>query len=70
MLWRDLEDSLTFYDFPRAMWKYIRTTNVLEGLFRTIRQRTTKIGAFQNEASCILIVFAVIQTIRFRRVPV
>lgn len=52
-LWRDLEDCLTLYTLPRAMWKYIRTTNVLEGLFHTIRQRTTKIGAFQNETSCI-----------------
>lgn len=68
-LCRDLDDCLTFYAFPRALWKYIRTTNVLEGLFHTIRQRTTKIGAFQNEASCILIVFAVIQSVRFRRMP-
>ncbi len=69
-LWRNLEDCLTFYAFPRTMWKYIRTTNVLEGLFHAIRQRTTKIGAFQNEASCTLIGFAVIQSVRFRRMPV
>ncbi len=69
-LWRDLDDCLTFYAFPHAMWKYIRTTNVLEGLFHITRQRTTKIGAFQNEASCILIVYAVIQGVRFRRMPV
>ncbi len=49
--WRDLDDCLTFYALPPAMWKYIRTTNVLEGLFHTIWQRTMKIGAFQNEVS-------------------
>jgi transposase-like protein len=69
-LQRDLADCLTFYDFPRAMWKYIRTTNVLEGLFHTTRQRTNKIGAFRNETSCVLLMFAVIQSVRFRRIPV
>lgn len=69
-LWHDLEDCLTFYTLPHPMWKYIRTTNVLEGLFHTVRQRTDKIGAFQNETSCILIVFAVIQSVHFRRMPV
>lgn len=67
---RDLIACLTFYDFPKHLWRHIRTTNAIEGLFHTIRQRTSKIGAFRNENSCVLIVFATIQSIRFNRVAV
>ena len=67
---RDLEACLTFYDFPKSMWRHIRTTNAIEGLFHTIRQRTNKIGAFRNENSCILIVYATIQSIHLNKVTV
>lgn len=67
---RDVDSCLTFYDFPREMWKHIRTTNALEGLFHTVRMRTDKIGAFRNEKSCVLIVYAVLQTVQLRRIPV
>ena len=69
-LLRDIEACLTCYDFARAMWQHIRTTNALEGLFHTIRLRTDKLGAFRNETSCVLMVYAVIQSVRFRRVPI
>jgi transposase-like protein len=65
---RDLDDCLTFYNFPQTWWRHIRTNNCLEGLFHTIRQRTNKVGAFRNEASCLLIVCTTIQSIRFHRV--
>lgn len=67
-LQRDLEACFTFYDFPKTLWRHIKTTNAIEGLFHTLRQRANKIGAFRNEASCILIVYASIQAIRFNRV--
>jgi len=67
-LQRDLAACFTFYDFPKTLWRHIKTTNAIEGLFHIIRQRTNKIGAFRNEASCILIVYASIQAIRFNRV--
>ena len=41
---RSLEEAgdqlLTCYEFPRAMWKSIRTTNALENLNREFRRRT------------------------------
>ncbi|MBW3605144.1 MAG: IS256 family transposase [Actinobacteria bacterium] len=41
---RDLDALLTFYDFPAEHWKHLRTTNVIESTFATVRlrQRTTK----------------------------
>ena len=34
------ESLLTFYDFPAEHWIHIRTTNVIESSFATIRHRT------------------------------
>ena len=43
-LLRDRERLLTFYDFPAAHWQSIRSTNVIESAFATVRlrQRVTK----------------------------
>jgi transposase-like protein len=40
----DLDVLLTFYDFPVEHWKHLRTTNVVESPFATVRlrQRITK----------------------------
>jgi transposase-like protein len=41
---RDREKLLTFYDFPAAHWQSIRSSNVIESAFATVRlrQRVTK----------------------------
>ena len=41
---KDEERMLTFYDFPAAHWQTIRSTNVIESAFATVklRQRVTK----------------------------
>lgn len=43
-LQKDREAMLTFFDFPAAHWKHLRTTNAIESSFATIRlrQRVTK----------------------------
>jgi putative transposase len=43
-LLRDEEKLLTYYDFPGAHWQTIRSTNVIESAFATVRlrQRVTK----------------------------
>src|SRR5690625_5911435 len=43
-LTRNQDELLTFYDFPAEHWKHIRTTNVIESPFATVRlrQRVTK----------------------------
>jgi transposase-like protein len=40
---KDREILLTFYGFPAAHWKHIRTTNPIESTFATIRLRTDKV---------------------------
>ena len=54
---RSLEEAgnqlLTFYEFPRAMWKSIRTTNALENLNREFRRRTKTQASFSSEESAV-----------------
>jgi transposase-like protein len=61
MLSKDIELSLTFYQFDVALHAHIRSTNLLERFFREFRTKADEIGAFPNEISC-LVVFHVIVT--------
>ena len=63
------DKTLTFYDFPQTMHRYIRTTNAIESLFSNVRQRTDQIDVFTTEMSCLTIVWATIQGIRLRKIP-
>jgi transposase-like protein len=68
-LQRDLEACLTFYAFPEAHWKTIRTSNAIERVFEEVKKRSHKMAAaFRNEGSCLLLFFAVIRTLKFRKV--
>ena len=64
------EHTLTFYEFPQTMHRYIRTTNAIESLFSNVRQRTDQIDVFTTEMSCLTIVWATIQGIALRKIPV
>jgi putative transposase len=67
---RDLEACLTFYSFPKAHWKTIRTTNIIERLFLEVKKRSHKMAAaFRNENSCLLMFYAVIRSLHFKNVP-
>ncbi len=64
------DKTLTFYDFPQPMHRFIRTTNAIESLFSNVRQRTDQIDVFTTEMSCLTIVWATIQGIRLHKIPV
>jgi len=68
---RDLEACLTFYSFPEKHWKFIRTTNIIERLFGEVKKRSHKMAAaFRNEDSCLLMFYAVIRSLKLRRISV
>jgi putative transposase len=65
---RDWEACLTFYGFPELHWKNIRTSNSIERLFEEVKKRSKKMAsAFRNEGSCLLLFYAVIRGVRFRK---
>jgi putative transposase len=69
-LCRDSEACLTFYRFPKEHWKTIRTNNVSERLFEEVKKRYHKMNAaFRTEDSCLLMFFAVVRSLHFRRIP-
>jgi putative transposase len=47
---------LAFYDFPAEHWKHLRTTNVIESSFATVRHRTVRSkGCLSNKTALAMI---------------
>jgi putative transposase len=66
---RDWEACLTFYAFPEQHWPYIRTSNIIERMFEEVKKRSKKMAsAFRNEGSCLLLFYAVVRTLRLRKI--
>jgi len=55
ILTKDIEMSLTFYQFDGALHRLIRSTNLLERFFREFRTKADEIGSFPNELTCLTI---------------
>ena len=55
----DLEELLAFFNCPKAHWKRLRTTNVIERLFVEVRRRIRTMCAFTTRSSCERILFSV-----------
>jgi putative transposase len=53
-----IEETLTYYDFPSAHWRRIRTNNPLERIMKEIRRRTNVVGAFPDGNSALMLVAA------------
>jgi transposase-like protein len=64
------KNLLTFLDFPKAMWKSLRTTNPIESLNREFRRRTKTQGSFSNEEAAVRLLWALIAfgQIRMRKI--
>jgi transposase-like protein len=52
-----LGELLTFYDFPAEHWLHLRTTNVIESVFATVRLRTDKTKGSGTRITCLTMVF-------------
>ena len=58
-LQRDLPELLSFFQFPRHLWRKLRTTNVIERCFVEVRRRTRPMVCFVNVRSVDRIVFSI-----------
>ena len=54
----NIEETLTYCDFPYEHWARIRTNNVIERLNREIRRRTRVVGTFPDGNSALMLVCA------------
>ena len=53
-----VQETLSYYAFPREHWRSLRTNNPLERLNREIRRRTRVVGAFPDGQSALMLVAA------------
>lgn len=57
---RDLPELLAFFQCPRALWRKLRTTNVIERCFVEVRRRTRPMVCFVNVQSVDRILYSIV----------
>ncbi len=64
------DQLLTFFAFPKPMWKTLRTTNSIENLNREFRRRTKTQASFPTEEAALTLLYGLIAfgQIRMRRI--
>jgi transposase-like protein len=68
-LHEDWERLVTFYQFPRQHWVHLRTTNIVESPFATVRLRTTAAKRFKKVENGTALIWKLLQVAEasFRR---
>ncbi|MBM4028545.1 MAG: IS256 family transposase [Planctomycetes bacterium] len=68
-LLRDWERMVTFYRFPQEHWRHLRTSNVVESPFASVRLRTAAGKRYKKVASATALIWKVLMIAesRFRR---
>jgi putative transposase len=59
---KDRELLLIFYDFPAEHWRHIRSTNVIESVFATVRLRHTKTKGNGSRRACLTMVYKLMES--------
>ena len=59
---KDRTELLTFYDFPAEHWRHLRTTNVIESVFATVRLRTEKTKGSGTRVACLTMVLKLMES--------
>ncbi len=54
------DELLTFFSFPKAQWKTLRTTNVIERLHGEFRRRVKTQGALPTEDAAVVLLFSLV----------
>ncbi|MCO6465207.1 MAG: transposase, partial [Bradyrhizobiaceae bacterium] len=54
---RRLPMLLTYYQFPASHWKSIRSTNVIESTFATIRRRSNQTNGHASRDAALAMMF-------------
>ena len=64
------DELLTFFTFPKAQWKTLRTTNTMERLHEEFRRRVKTQGSLPCEDAALVLLFSLVASgqIRLRRI--
>ena len=64
------EELLTFFGFPKAHWKTLRTTNTIERLHEEFRRRVKTQGSLPTEDAALVLLFSLVASgqIKLRRI--
>jgi transposase-like protein len=64
------DELLTFFRFPKAQWKTLRTTNAIERLHEEFRRRVKTQGSLPSEDAAVVLLFSLVASgqIRLRRI--
>jgi len=64
------DELLTFFSFPKAQWKTLRTTNVIERLHEEFRRRVKTQGSLPSEDAALILLFSLVASgqIKLRRI--
>ena len=64
------DELLTFFRFPKAQWKTLRTTNVIERLHEEFRRRVKTQGSLPGEEAAVVLLFSLVVSgqIKLRRI--
>ena len=54
------EQLLAFYQFPKPLWRALRTTNSLENLNREFRRRTKTQGSYSSEEAGLTLLYGLV----------
>ena len=53
----DRDELLAFYDCPAAHWTHLRTTNVIESAFATIRHRSSRAKGYVTPQAMLSMIY-------------
>ena len=64
------DELLTFFRFPKAQWKTLRTTNTIERLHEEFRRRVKTQGSLPSEDAALTLLFGLVVSgqIKLRRI--
>ena len=57
MIEEDWERMVSYYRYPRAHWRHLRTTNVIESPFAALRLRTDAAKRFKKVANATAVIW-------------
>lgn len=60
ILEKNWDAMVTFYDFPEAHWKHLRTTNVVESPFASVKLRTTAAKRYKKVENATALIWKVL----------